>query len=161
MKGRWIYVVLAASLALNLAALGAFGFQRYRRWQRRQGIIRKLARLEPQRVAPILMEYRDKMDSLRLEYWRARRELARLSFEESPAQETVEMALERVGALHREINRLVYETGRQTGMFLPPGHRERLRRHWCEMMQCPPPGPEGFFPERRPGFRHKRERSRR
>ncbi len=157
MKGRWVYIVLAASLALNIAALSAFAFQRYRRWQRHQGIIRRLARFEPQRVAPILDEYQNKMDSLRLEYWRARQKLALLSFEEEPDKALVEGTLDRVALLHKEINQLVYETGRKTGLVLPPIHRERLRRHWCEMMEGPPtpPGRKPFAPCGRPEPGHR------
>ncbi|MGQ9707754.1 MAG: Spy/CpxP family protein refolding chaperone [bacterium] len=152
MRNRWLYVLLAASLAINLAAIGAFAYRRYRIYHKRQGVFRRLRMVAPQRMEPILNEYQFKMDSLRIEYWQARQELARLSFEEQPDTAAVGRKLQSIGEIHREMNRLVFETGRKTGMLMPPDFRERLRQDWCRMMEGPhpPPRPPG------PGWRQKR-----
>ncbi|MEO0053879.1 MAG: hypothetical protein ABIK22_06995, partial [candidate division WOR-3 bacterium] len=82
------------------------------------------------------------------EYWHARNRLAQLALEENPESAEVERTLKTIGEIHQQMNRLVYETGRQTGMILPPEHRERLRRGWCRMMEGPVPPPPGPKPWR-------------
>ncbi len=149
MKSRWLMVVLITSLVLNLAAVGAFAYSRYRKWQWRQGLLKRLAARAPERVMPLINEHQFKMDSLRMEYWKARRELAQLSFSDTVNARVVEEVLERIAANHREMNRLVYETGRKTAMLFPPEQRERFRRRCCEMLEGPFP-PPGMHP-RRPG----------
>lgn len=148
MKGRWVYLILAVSLALNLAAVGTFTYYRYRRWQRQKGDFRYLVRrLRPQ-LQPVLDEHRFKMDSLRLEYWKARQELARLGFAENPDPAQVERTLTRIGVLHQEMHRQVFEMGRQSETLLPPPYREMMRRRCCEVIEGPPPpfGPRRFPP---------------
>ncbi len=148
MKGRWVYLILAVSLALNLAAVGTFAYHRYRRWQRRKGDFRYLVpRLRPE-LQPVVDEYRFKMDSLRLEYWKARQELARLGFEEKPDPVQVARTLARIGMLHQEMHRQVFEMGRESETLLPPPYREMMRRRWCEVIEGPHPpfGPQRFPP---------------
>jgi hypothetical protein len=153
MKNRWLYVLLFISLALNLTVFATFAWLRFQRFSRRVRVIRQLSRLEPRRIEPLLDEYHRQMDSLRFEYWRARRELARLSLEENPDPQDVERTLKNIGEIHQQMNRLVYETGRKTGMLLPPEHRERIREGWCRMVRGPnpppPPGPHPRFFRRR------------
>lgn len=147
MKNRWLYVILAISLALNLAVLGSFAWLRMKRLSRRTRLLRQIRQLAPHRVEPLLDLYHLQMDSLRLEYWRARNRLARLALEENPESAEVERTLKTIGEIHEQMNRLVYETGRQTGMILPPAHRERLRRGFCRMLEGPqPPGPRPHHP---------------
>ncbi len=143
MRNRWLFVVLAVSLFLNLAGFFAFAYIRYRRFKNRQLLFHRLKALAPEKVEPLILDYRVKMDSLKSEYWLARHKLARLSFEENPDPETVEKSLTKIGEIHKEMNRLVFETGRKTGMILPREHRERLRRHWCEIIKGPHPPPPG------------------
>jgi hypothetical protein len=152
MKNRWLYIILAVSLAINLAGIGAFAYRRYRIQRKRQDVYRGLKGMGPVRMEPILNEYRLKMDSLRVEYWRARQELARLSFEEQPDPAAVARNLQMIGEIHKEMNRLVFETGRKTGMLIPPDQRERLRRGWCQMIEGPHPPPRPPLP----GWRQKR-----
>lgn len=153
MKNRWLYVILAVSLVLNLTVIGAFAYRRYRVRQKRFGVFRRLKMMAPARMEPILTEHQQRMDSLRIEYWRARQQLARLIFEEKPETAAVEQTLGRIGEIHKEMNLLVYETARKTGMVLPFEERERLRRRWCEMTegQHPPrqPGPGQPYPYKR------------
>lgn len=147
MKNRLIYIVLAISLAINIAAFSTFAYFRIRRLSSRARLIRQLARFEPRRIEPLLAEYDRQIDSLRFEYWRARQELARLTLEENPDSEQVERTLQKLGRIHQQMNRLVYETGRKTGMIIPPEYRERIRQGWCRMLRGPhPPPPPGPFP---------------
>lgn len=149
MKSRWIYVLLAISLAINLAAFGSLAWLRLRRFNRRVRVLRQIKQLAPRQIEPLLDAYHLQMDSLRREYWTARHRLARLALEEKPESAEVERTLQTIGEIHQQMNRLVYETGRQTGMILPPEHRERLRRGWCRMMEGPvppPPAPEFEHP---------------
>ncbi|MCX7731653.1 MAG: hypothetical protein N2248_00590 [candidate division WOR-3 bacterium] len=151
MKTRWLYVLLAVSLAINLAAFGSLAWLRLRRLNRRVRVLRQIKQIAPRQIEPLLDAYHLQMDSLRLEYWYARHRLARLALEENPESAEVERTLKTIGEIHQQMNRLVYETGRQTGMVLPPEHRERLRRGWCRMMEGPrhpPPPPE--FEHRKP-----------
>ncbi|MEO0004456.1 MAG: hypothetical protein ABIK49_00435 [candidate division WOR-3 bacterium] len=145
MRSRWLYIILAVSLALNLTAITTFAYRRYRVRQKRLGVFRRLKMMAPARMEPIFTEHQKRMDSLRIEYWRARQQLARLIFEEEPETAAVEQTLGRIGEIHKEMNLLVYETARKTGMVLPFEERERLRRRWCEMTEGPhhpaPPGP--------------------
>ncbi len=153
MKNRWLYIVLMVSLALNLTVIGAFAYRRYQVKQKRLGVFRRLKMMAPARMDPLLTEHQRLMDSLRLEYWQARQKLARLIFEEKPETVAVEQALRAIGEIHKEMNLLVYETARKTGMVLPLEQRERLRRHWCEMIEGPhpprQPGPKPPYPYRR------------
>lgn len=153
MKNRWLYIILAVSLALNLTAIGAFAYRRYRVKQKRLGVFRRLKMMAPGRMDPLLAEHQRQMDSLRVEYWRARQELDRLSFEEKPESGAVEQALERISVIHRDMNRLVYETGRNIQLVLPLEQRERIRRRWCDMIEGPhphrQPGPGEPYPYRR------------
>ncbi|MEO0025919.1 MAG: hypothetical protein ABIK54_04080 [candidate division WOR-3 bacterium] len=148
MKTRWLYILLAVSLAINLAALGSLAWLRLRRLNRRARVLRQIKQIAPRKIEPLLDAYHLQMDSLRLEYWRARNRLARLALEENPESAEVERTLKTIGEIHQQMNRLVYETGRQTGMILPPEHRERLRRGWCRMMEGPVPPPPGPKPWR-------------
>ncbi|MGB9743055.1 MAG: hypothetical protein ACP5JB_06890 [candidate division WOR-3 bacterium] len=141
MKNRWLYVLLAISLALNLTVFATFAWFRFQRFNRRVKLFRQLTRFEPRRIEPLLIEYHRQMDSLRLEYWRARQQLARLAFEENPDPQDVEHTLQNIGEIHQQMNRLVYETGRKTGMLLPPEHRGRIREGWCRMVRGPNPPP--------------------
>ncbi|MEO0070821.1 MAG: hypothetical protein ABIK39_01870 [candidate division WOR-3 bacterium] len=140
MKNRWLLVILAASLALNLTAFAAFAYNRYRKWQRR-GVLKRLTAGAPERIAPLIDEHQFKMDSLRMEYWRARRELAEMNFADKMDSQAIEQTLDRIAEIHREMNRLVLETGRKAVMLLPPGRRERIIRRHREMVGGPPPPP--------------------
>ncbi len=152
MKGRWVYLVLAVSVALNLAVFGTLAYYRYRRWRWQQSDFRYFAQRLTPRLTPILDQHRFKMDSLRIEYWKARQELARLGFAEKPDPIQVQKTLERIGFLHQEMHRQVFEMGRQSETFLPPPYREMVRRRYCEMMEgpYPPPRREMFH---RPGWK--------
>lgn len=143
MKGRWVYILLVVSLAFNLAAVGTFVYHRYRRWRWQKGDFRSIARRIKPQLAPIVDEYHLKMDSLRIEYWRVRHELARLGFEENPDSARVEQALKQIGLLHQQMHRQVFEMGRKADSFLPPQYREMIRRRCCEVIKgsYPPPGP--------------------
>ncbi len=156
MKNRWLYIILAASLGLNLAAFGAFVFHRYRRTRARFLPIRQAIKNAPQRFAPLLNEHHRKMDSLRIEYWSARAELARLALAEDPEPALLEQILQKLGEIHQEMNREVFKTGRNVELLLPPEHRERVRRACCRMIQGPPPGPPPFSRGRGPRRRWQR-----
>ncbi|MGQ9678765.1 MAG: Spy/CpxP family protein refolding chaperone [bacterium] len=156
MRGRWVYILLAVSLAFNLAAVGAFVYHRYRRWRWQKGDFRSIVRRVKPQLAQIVDEYHLKMDSLRIEYWRVRHELARLGFEEKPDSAKVEETLKRIGVIHQQMHRLVFEMGRGADSFLPPPYRDVIRRRCLEVIKgpYPPAGPRRpYHPGRkfRPG----------
>lgn len=143
MKGRWVYILLAVSLVFNLAVVGTFFYHRYRQWRWQKSDFRSIARRVKPELAPIVDDYHLKMDSLRIEYWRVRHELARLGFEDNPDSALVQQALKQIGLLHQQMHQLVFEMVRKTETFLPPPYWEMIRRRCCEVIKgpYPPPGP--------------------
>lgn len=142
MKNRLIYVVLAISLAINFATFGTVAWFRLRQFNRRVRVLRQIKRFDPNKIQPLLETYHLQMDSLRREYWRARQKLAWLALEENPETAEVERTLKNIGEIHQQMNRLVYEIGRETGMILPPQHRKRLCQGWHRIMKGPNPPPD-------------------
>lgn len=149
MKNRWLLVVLAASLALNLAAFVTFAYNWYRKRQW-QSVLKRLEVMAPGKMTQLMDEHQFKMDSLRMEYWRARRKLAEMNFSEKVDSGAIEHTLDRIAGIHREMNRLVLETGRKTVMLLPPESRERIMRRQREMVEGPHPPPPPPRHRRRP-----------
>ena len=117
MKNRWIVAALAVSLALNLAGLAAFGLVRLRQYRHQQAFYRQLRAGAKGRLAALFEEMEPKMDSLRVVYWDARRNLGTLGLEKNPDPAKVESLLNIIAATHREMNREIYQGTRTVGSF--------------------------------------------
>ncbi|MFO7638443.1 MAG: hypothetical protein R6X14_03940 [bacterium] len=149
MKPRWLIVALAASLALNAGAIGAFAWHRYRRWNRERRFYRELKQDTRQRISVVLDEHRDEMDSLRHEYLDARRALALLGDEERPNQATLDSLLDRLAGVHREMNRVAFATGQEIFRMFPEQRRGMLRERWEGMRHRPDRHGYRYRPSRR------------
>ncbi len=137
MKSRWTVVVLAASLALNAAALGAFAYRRYMDWRREQMFFRHLEKRAKGRLTSLFRETEPRMDSLRQVYWNARRQLGELGFQDRPDSLEVERLLGIIANTHKEMNRLVFVTTRTIESMYPARTRERIQRRLREMWESP------------------------
>ena len=136
MRNRWLVVVLAASVALNVAAIGVFAYQRYAKW-RRQTYFRNL-RARPKGGFRELFRQREPgMDSLRRVYSDARRELGELVFSETPDSQKTDSLLDVLGTTHREMSRRVLETSRAVESLSPVEERDRVRHRLMEMWEGP------------------------
>ncbi len=126
MSGKWLTVALIGSIALNLAVVGSYIFERARRpvpppppdfvcgRPELHGVVRRMRlRMEPA------------MDTLREELMATRRGLMELVRRPDRAGEA-ESLLARIGMLEQQLNRLAFEHARQLMESLPPEAQERL-----------------------------------
>ncbi|MBM3322346.1 hypothetical protein FJY69_02545 [candidate division WOR-3 bacterium] len=145
MSGKWLTVALVGSIALNLAVVGSYIFERNRPPMappppdfacgrpELHGVVRRMRmRMEPA------------MDTLREELMATRRGLMELVRRPDPSSEA-ESLLARIGMLEQQLNRLAFEHARQLMESLPPEAQERLLERL--ETRC---GPDG-----RPGPRHR------
>lgn len=138
-------VFLVASVTLNVAALGAFLFSRISRARHEQVFFRQLQAGAKGRLSTLFRQFEPKMDSLRTAYWDARRQLGMLGLEDKPDARKVDSLLNMIALLHKQMNRLVFETGSSVESLYPAERRERIRRRLMEMWE----GPAGRRPGRR------------
>lgn len=137
MKRLWLYILLGASLGLNLGTIGAIAYRRYTRWHYKREFTRHIDYRVRHEVSDLMHEHRAEMDSLRLEFHNARYELLELGLEDSVDTGEVEFQLDRISKTYREMTRLVHETGRKIQQMQPEDKRKWLRRRMREMMRNP------------------------
>lgn len=136
MKNRWLVVVLAASVALNAAAIGAFAYHRYSK-QSRRALLRDLKGRSKGRLKELFKEREPQMDSLRRVYSDVRRELGELAFSKNPDSLKVDSLLDIIGATHREMSRQVLETTRAVESLHPAEGRKKFRRRLMKVWEGP------------------------
>jgi hypothetical protein len=137
MKRTWLYIVLGASVGLNLGTIGAIAYRRYTRWHSKQEFTRHIDRRVRPEFSDLMDEHRAEMDSLRLEFHNARYELLELGLKDSTDTAEVKFQLDRIASTYREMTRLVHETGRKIQQMQPEDKRKWLRRRMREMMRNP------------------------
>lgn len=152
MSHRWLTVLVAASLALNIAVVAGFFLLRPRPCQ---APVPGMNPRERREVMKMRRQFDPKMDSLR-ETLRAKRgELYRLAADSaSPAE--ADSLLQAIGDIRVEMNRLAYEHMRVLMAKLSPKQREEFLRRLQSGPQswhsgsrgpgrgCPPPQPPDF-----------------
>jgi hypothetical protein len=137
MKRTWLYILLGASLGLNLGTIGAIAYRRYTRWRYKREFTRHIDYRVRHEVSDLMQEHRAEMDSLRLEFHNARYELLELGLKDSVETGEVEFQLDRIASTYREMTRLVHETGLKIQQMQPKDRRKWLRRRMREMMRDP------------------------
>ncbi len=146
MSGRWLAVALVGSIALNLAVVGFYIFERTRQplpppppeFVRGRPELHGLVRRMRMRMEPA-------MDTLREELMATRRGLMELVRRPDRAGEA-ESLLARIGSLEQQLNRLAFENARQLMESLPPEARERFLERLetrCGPDGCPRPRHQG------------------
>jgi hypothetical protein len=147
MPSRWLVVALVGSIALNLAVVGFYIFERTRRplpppppeFVRGRPELHGLVRRMRMRMEPA-------MDTLREELMATRHGLMELVRRPERFNEA-ESLLARIGTLEQQLNRLAFENARQLMESLPPEARERFLEKLetrCGPDGCPEPRPRGF-----------------
>lgn len=161
MQPRWLVVVVIASLALNVAVVGTYLFERFR--LRPPGP--PLPGMKPAIVSELRelrREFEPRLDSLRGQAHRAREGLMRLALQAKPDMARVDSLLLEISRSETAMNRLAFEHVRRISSRLPENGREaffrRLRERQlrpCGRMMMPPgarrpPPREDFEEEREP-----------
>ncbi len=134
MRHRWLYVVLAVSLALNFASLGAFGYHRWREHSKQRRFFQRLQEGAPRRLKALYGEHEERMQDLREQYRDAQEQLYGLMASDSePDSAEVEKWLERTAEVRKEMHRLMFESARKLDAELSPEDRERIHRNLSRM----------------------------
>lgn len=161
MQPRWLVVVVVASLALNVAVVGTYLFERFRLRPpgpplpgMKPAVIRELRELR--------RDFEPRLDTLREQAHRAREGLMALAMQAKPDMARVDSLLVEISRSETAMNRLAFEHARRISSRLPENGREaffrRLREEQlrpCRRMMMPPgarrpPPREDFEEDREP-----------
>jgi len=155
MKGRWLVLILGASLALNLAGFGAVAYHRLRAHSHQRRFYKTLREGAPERLKALYQEHEGRMLELREQYRDAQDSLFQLmTVEAEPDSAEVEKWLDRITGVRKEMHRLMFQSARKLNAEFPPEERERVHRSLRRMYgtgrphgprhggwDAPPPGP--------------------
>lgn len=124
MSNRWLVVLVAASLALNVAVVAGFLLLRPR-----HGCppphLRGMKPDEAREFAELREQFDPKMDSLREELRAARGRLYALAADSVPEQ-AAESLLQAIGSIRVEMNRLAYQHLREVMAASTPERRAEI-----------------------------------
>jgi hypothetical protein len=129
MKRRWLFLLLALSLAVNAGVVAVVARERVRMWQ----IEGRMARDMREGRAGVKKMFKsfDAWDVVRKpigeKYWPARAELGRLGLEPRPDSAEVEAVLDRLCAADREQLAATREFNRQHWALYTPEAAAKLR----------------------------------
>lgn len=156
MQPRWLVVVVIASLALNVAVVGTYIFERAR--LRPPGPpLRGMRPAVVKELRELRREFQPRLDMLREQAHQAREGLMMLAMQSRPDMARVDSLLIEISRSETAMNRLAFEHARRISSRLPESGREaffrRLRERQlrpCGMLlrrgvhRTPPPPVEGF-----------------
>uniref|UniRef100_A0A7C4CDC5 Periplasmic heavy metal sensor n=1 Tax=candidate division WOR-3 bacterium TaxID=2052148 RepID=A0A7C4CDC5_UNCW3 len=158
MQSRWLVVVVVASLALNVAVVGTYLFERSRLRPpgpplpgMRPALVRELRELR--------REFEPRMDTLRERARLAREGLMELALQAKPDMARADSLLAEISRSETAMNRLAFEHARRVGNRLPEGGRAAFLRRLRERQLRPcgmmirrglrrPPPPDDDFDEK-------------
>lgn len=135
MQPRWLVVVVIASLALNVAVVGTYLFERIRMRpplpppMLKPGLRRELGELR--------REFQPRLDTLREQAHRAREGLMALAMQSKPDMARVDSLLMEISRSETAMNRLAFEHARRISSRLPEAGREAFFRRLRERQLRP------------------------
>ncbi len=136
---KWLIVALAASLALNMAVVGAFICHQVAASKLRRPVWHGMNPELVNDIRSVRQRFEPRMDSLHREMKMVRRELLLLLREPEPDPKEVDLRLAQAARIQEEMNRLAFESAQLLGARLPPDRRARMFRRFER--QFGPPGP--------------------
>jgi len=157
MGNRWLAVALSASIALNLAVVGFYMYERVA--VSRRHFPPPLPGMGPEmreHVRRMRTELEPRLDSLREQLAATRTGLMDLVREPGADGRKADSLLGEIGRIEQQMNRLAFEHARRLMDSLPPEARQRLLerleerggpgdRHWPRQRDHGP-GPHGHGP---------------
>jgi hypothetical protein len=153
MRGRWLVVIAAASLALNAAVVGTFLYQRYAGHGRHNRP--RIPGLDPRIVAQVRQireENAPALDSLMEQMMPIRIALADLAGSPQLDAAKLDSLCTEMGRIHVEIERHVFTMSRRVLDVLPA----EMKEHYIEMIKTGP----GRDAHQRQGRMHGMQRGR-
>lgn len=139
MRGKWWFILLGASLALNVGVLGMFLARRVGEHNRGRWMERNWGSGPSRRFREMFEEHRPQMDSLHRQEMLTRRELGGFIEQEELDSAEVERWLVEMSRLNEERNRVALATTREFYWSLEPELRERFLKRARRMFDGPHP----------------------
>jgi hypothetical protein len=127
MRGKWLVVVVVASLALNLAVVGAYFYrQRHRSPGEHRPSVAGLNREARQRVKEVFGKSLPEMQRIGQERKRIHAALLDEALKPELNQARVDSLADELGRLHAQAARILCQDAHAVAATLPAGSRERF-----------------------------------
>jgi hypothetical protein len=138
MKRRWLYLLLAVSLAGNAVELGVFAFRKRLYWWSKPETYDIGGSAARWHLRAMVDSYQQRIDSMRHELTQLHLRLDWQSYQEQPDTAQVERTLDSVATLRREIYRLLLRSRLELAGVADKKARARMERRWRQQMGLDP-----------------------